>query len=85
LIGLAESGVRLGRKTYLVDAAPVEDRATYTAFCNSMIGILAVCSGLLGLIAQWLGVTVMLLVIGMIMLFAVRACQQLPEAEAMLD
>ena len=30
LLGLAEAGVRLGRKTYLVDALPADERPTYT-------------------------------------------------------
>lgn len=85
LIGLAESGVRLGRKTYLVDAVPAGERPTFTAFSNSVIGVLAVCTGVAGLVAQWLGATVLLLVIGLITLAGAWACQRMPEAEAMLD
>ncbi|MDA3902371.1 MAG: MFS transporter [Desulfuromusa sp.] len=85
LIGLAEAGVRLGRKTYLVDAAPHEERATYTAFSNSMVGIIAIVSGITGLIAQWLGASVMLLAIAVFMLFGFLACRKMPEADAMLD
>lgn len=84
LIGLAEAGVRLGRKTYLVDATPAEKRATYTAFSNSLIGLLAILSGLAGLIAQWFGATAMLLVISLLMLAGIRACGRMPEAGAML-
>jgi hypothetical protein len=84
LIGLAESGVRLGRKTYLVDATPQEDRATYTAFSNSLVGVLAIISGGVGLIAQWLGATVMLLVVAIFVLLGFLACRKMPEAEQML-
>lgn len=84
LIGLAEAGVRLGRKTYLVDAAPTEERATFTAFSNSIIGIAAISSGLAGLVAQWFGATAMLLVIGVLLLGGIRACLRMPEAEEML-
>ncbi|NOY13348.1 MAG: MFS transporter [Deltaproteobacteria bacterium] len=84
LIGLAEAGVRLGRKTYLVDATPQDDRATYTAFSNSVIGVVAVLSGLAGLVAQWLGVTAVLLLIGLLMSAGALLCRQMPEAEAML-
>ncbi len=57
LIGLAESGVRLGgRKTYLVDASPKQDRTTFTAFSNSVVGgVLALLSGSIGMIAHWAG------------------------------
>ncbi len=85
LIGLADSGVRLGRKTYLVDAVPTQDRPTFTAFSNSMIGLLAIGTGLLGLVAQWLGAEPLLLVIGSILLVGIWACRRMPEADAMLD
>ena len=84
LIGLAESGVRLGRKTYLVDATPQQDRATYTAFSNSTVGILAIISGGTGLIAQWLGPTSMLSAIAVFILLSYFACKKMPEAEEML-
>ena len=84
LIGLAEAGVRLGRKTYLVDATPQDERATYTAFSNSTIGILAMLSGFSGLIAQWFGSSVMLIVIAVLMLLGFLVCRRLPEAERML-
>ncbi len=85
LIGLAEAGVRLGRKTYLVDAAPHEERATYTAFSNSMVGFIAIASGITGLIAQWLGASIMLLTIAAFMLFSFLACRKMPEADTMIN
>ena len=85
LIGLAESGVRLGRKTYLVDATATDERATVTAFSNSIIGILAIVCGIAGLIAQLLGASAMLLTFGLFLLLGIRVCQRLPEAGAMLD
>ncbi|WP_321368498.1 MFS transporter [uncultured Desulfuromusa sp.] len=85
LIGLAEAGVRLGRKTYLVDAAPADERATYTAFSNSFVGILAIVSGVTGLIAQWLGASVMIFAIAIFMLLGFWVCRQMPEADAMIS
>jgi len=84
LIGLAESGVRLGRKTYLVDAVPQSQRATYTAFSNSIIGLLAIVSGSAGLVAQWFGPSWMLFCLLLLLLLAIRSCRLLPEAEKML-
>lgn len=83
LIGLAEAGVRLGRKTYLVDAVPAEERTTYTAFSNSFVGAVAIVSGLTGFIAQWLGASAMIAVIAIIMLLGFLACRQMPEADRM--
>lgn len=85
LIGLAEAGVRLGRKTYLVDAAPADERATYTAFSNSTVGVIAILSGSIGIIAQWLGTTAIIAVIAAVMLLGVAACRKMPEAEEMLE
>lgn len=84
LIGLAEAGVRLGRKTYLVDAVPSDERATYTAFSNSFVGAIAIVSGLTGLVAQWLGASAMIAVIAIFMLLGLFACRQMPEADAMV-
>ena len=84
LIGLAEGGARLGRKTYLVDATPQDERATYTAFSNSLIGLLALFSGFSGLIAQFLGAAPMLGVIALVCGGAALACRRLPEAAGML-
>jgi hypothetical protein len=83
LIGLSEAGVRLGRKTYLVDATPHTERATYTAFSNSLIGVVALLSGITGLIAHQFGAAIMLVVILLFMLAAYWACRQMPEAEQM--
>lgn len=84
LIGLAESGVRLGRKTYLVDATPAAERPTYTAFSNSLVGVLAMVSGISGLIVQWLGVTAMMIILAGIMLAGYWVCRKMPAAEQML-
>lgn len=84
LIGLAEAGVRLGRKTYLVDATSQDDRPTYTAFSNSSIGILALLSGLTALIAQRFGPGTMLVFIAAVMLLGYFACRRMPEAVDML-
>ncbi len=85
LLGLTEAGVRLGRKTYLVDAVPKDERATYTAFSNTLVGIIAICSGLAGLIAQYGGPLVMIVILGIGAFCSAVACQRLPEAERMLE
>ena len=52
LAGLAREGVRTGRKTYLVNAAPSQDRSLYTATSNSLTGVLLLLTALLGPLAQ---------------------------------
>jgi hypothetical protein len=51
-LGVAHSGVRLGRKTYLVDMAEGNRRTDYVATSNTVIGVLLLAAGVLtGLLA----------------------------------
>jgi len=85
LLGLAEAGARLGRKTYLVDALPADERPTYTAFSNTLVGCVALASAGLGAVAQIFGAAALLLLLALLALGASLICVKLPEAEAMLD
>ncbi len=85
LLGLAEAGARLGRKTYLVDALPADERPTYTAFSNTLVGCVALASAGLGVVAQTFGAEALLLLLALFALGASLICVNLPEAEAMLD
>ncbi|MBN2644782.1 MAG: MFS transporter [Desulfuromonadaceae bacterium] len=85
LIGLADSGVRLGRKTYMVDAVPPAERATFAALTNSVVGVLALLFGVLGLIAQSFGVLTLIALLAVLTAVAACLCRIMPEAEQMLD
>jgi hypothetical protein len=68
VLGVAHSGVRLGRKTYLVDLAGGNKRTDYVAVSNSVIGAVLLAMGALGALASaWsaLGVIVLLSVLGL--------------------
>jgi MFS family permease len=52
-LGIAHSGVRLGRKTYLVDLAEGNRRTNYTAVSNTVMGALLLLSGAVGALAAW--------------------------------
>ncbi len=45
ILSIAHAGVRLGRKTYLVDMAGGNKRTDYTAVSNSVIGLLLLVAG----------------------------------------
>lgn len=45
LLGVCHAGVRLGRKTYLVDMASGNQRTTYVAVSNTVIGFLLLATG----------------------------------------
>ncbi len=52
VLGIIHSGVRLGRKTYLIDMAEGNRRTTYVAVSNTLIGLaLLVVGALTGLLA----------------------------------
>ena len=55
-LGVAHAGVRLGRKTYLVDMAEGNRRTTYVAVSNTVIGALLLFTGLLGAVAATVSV-----------------------------
>ena len=49
---VAHSGVRLGRKTYVVDLASGNRRTDYVAVSNSVIGVVLLLLGSMGAVAQ---------------------------------
>lgn len=49
---IAYHGVRSGRSTYLVDMAPEDNRAGYTAVSNTVIGVILLASGAFGALAS---------------------------------
>ncbi len=59
--GIAYSGARLSRKTYLVDYAPAEERSTYVSVANTFIGIFTLIAASFGLIAEVFGLPVQIL------------------------
>jgi len=63
-LGLAHAGVRLGRKTYMVDMAEGNRRTDYVAVSNSVIGALLLVSGVIGGVAATVSVEATLALLG---------------------
>jgi MFS family permease len=78
-LNVMHGGVRLGRKVYLVDLATGENRAAYTAVSNTVIGVMMLAGGLVGLLADWLGAPATVLVLGLLSLVAAAYVRGLPE------
>jgi hypothetical protein len=55
LLSVAHAGVRLGRKTHLIDMATAENRAAYVAVSNTFIGIMLFAGGAFGAVASLFG------------------------------
>lgn len=82
LLVVVHHGVRLGRKTYLVDIANQDNRALYVALSNTLTGVLMLgVGGVIGGLAQWLGSAPLLLILAVIALCAMLSAHRLPEAE----
>lgn len=84
-LGIAVAGVRLGRKTYLVDAAPEDERPLYVAFANTLVGLLALAAAGLGLVAEAMGVPATIVLLGVLAFIAAGASWMMPEASRMQD
>ncbi|MFP3343035.1 MFS transporter [Halomonas sp. SIMBA_159] len=82
LLVIVHHGVRLGRKTYLIDIANQDNRAMYVALSNTFTGVLMlVVGGLIGALAQWLGSAMLLVILALTAIGAMLSAQRLPEAE----
>lgn len=70
LIELAHGATRLGRKVYLVDMANTENRAQYVAVSNTVIGIVMLFAGAIGVIADIFSIEAVILLLSVISLLA---------------
>lgn len=83
LLMIAHAGIRLGRKTYVIDLADNDTRALYVAFSNTFTGVLMLALGLLlSILAQWLGSAGLLLLLALVALVAAWSSHRLAEVEA---
>lgn len=82
LLIIIHHGVRLGRKTYLIDMASQDNRALYIALSNTLTGVLMlIVGGIIGALAQWFGSAVLLLILAITAIGAILSAHQLPETE----
>ncbi|MEX2333917.1 MAG: MFS transporter, partial [Pseudohongiella sp.] len=65
VLGVSHAGVRLGRKTYLVDMAGGNKRTDYVAVSNTVIGLLLLVSGVLGALAALVSVPLVIVLLGL--------------------
>lgn len=77
---VAYQGVRTARSTWLVNYAPTDDRARYTAVANTTIGVLLLVSGGLGAGAASVGPGVALGLFALSCLAGAAVAWRLPEA-----
>jgi hypothetical protein len=81
LLGVAHAGIRLGRKTYLVDMAGGNRRTDYVAVSNTVIGGILLVAGGLTAALGFLSPETMLLVLSAAAFAGVALGRGLPEVE----
>lgn len=81
LLNIAHAGVRVGRKTHLVDIATAENRASYVAVSNTFIGAMLIVGGAFGWIASLAGPVFVILLLSTISLLAAAGAWRLEEAQ----
>ena len=80
---VAQEGVRLARKAYLVTAAPPDERPLYVALANTLIGVVMIGLALLGVVADAAGLTAAVVTILALSLLGIAATRWTPEPERM--
>ncbi|MGC0252257.1 MFS transporter [Pseudactinotalea sp. Z1748] len=76
---LIHTGVRVGRKTYLVDMAEGDQRTKYVAVSNTAMGIILLIAGALSSALSVLGVHWALVFLAVLGVLGVVAARRLPE------
>jgi len=82
LLCVAHNGVRLGRKTHLVDIASGDNRASYVAVSNTVIGVMLLAGSGFAAIAALFGTVVTIAVLSCIALLSSHEAMQLENAQA---
>jgi hypothetical protein len=80
---VAQEGVRLGRKAYLVTAAPPDERPLYVALANTIIGVVMIALAVLGVVAQVAGVSAAVGAVLALSVLGVAATRWTPEPQDM--
>jgi len=79
ILSVAHSGVRVGRKTYVVDLASGNRRTDYVAVSNTVIGVLLLGAGTIGAVASAVSVTFVIAVLSAMGLAGALVSAALPE------
>ncbi len=80
VLAVAHSGVRIGRKTYLVDIAGGNKRTDYTAVSNTVIGVLLLTTGAISAAVALAGTVWALVLLGLMGSAGTFWSWRLPEA-----
>lgn len=79
LLAVSHAGVRMGRKTYIVDLAGGNRRTDYVAVSNTVIGVVLLLAGSLGALTLIMPVSGVILILAAMGLAGARLSARLPE------
>ncbi len=82
VLTVAHQGVRLGRSVHVIDMADLDNRATYTALSNSIVGVILLAGGVFGFIARWFGLGALLAIFALMGVLAILTAARLREVQA---
>ncbi len=81
ILGIAHQGVRLGRKTYVIDMATGNERTSYVSVSNTVIGIILLLVGGLSALVSLLSVEGVILLLSILGLAGAYKSYKLPNVE----
>jgi MFS family permease len=81
ILGVAHSGVRLGRKTYIVDMAGGNKRTDYVSVSNTIIGLVLLITGGISALASFIPPEGIILILSLFGLAGAYTGHRLPEVE----
>jgi MFS family permease len=81
VLALVHDGVRMGRKTYLLDLSGGDKRTDYVAVSNTIIGALLLLAGVLTSALQVYGNTTVILVLSLFAFASLGFLSAMPEAQ----
>nr|WP_319571763.1 MFS transporter [uncultured Draconibacterium sp.] len=81
ILGIAHQGVRLGRKTYVIDMGTGNERTSYVSVSNTVIGIILLMVGGLSALVSLLSVEDVILLLSVLGLAGAYKSYKLPNVE----
>ena len=82
LLSVAHSGVRVGRKTYVVNLGSGNKRTDYVAVSNTVIGVLLLLVGLVGTLTAYIGNAGVIALLALMGLAGAALTRALPDVES---
>lgn len=81
ILSVAHSGVRVGRKTYVINLASGNRRTDYVAISNSVIGVMLLGVGTVGMLAPLISNAGVIGLLALMGLAGAALCSRLPEVD----